>query len=75
MVEHARLFEKEFGASKRTKWQKGKKAKAKRAVKSFAVMRKHFKAYVNGWDGAKELRAKLMETENAAQVAKIVKEY
>ena len=64
MVEHAKLFEKEFGAKR-----------GKRAVKSFAVMRKHFKAYVNGWDGAKELRAKLMETENAAEVAKIVKEY
>ncbi len=64
MVEHAKSFEKEFGAKR-----------GKRAVKSFAVMRKHFKAYVNGWDGAKELRAKLMETENAAEVAKIVKEY
>ncbi len=46
-----------------------------RGLKSFAVMRKHFKAYVNGWDGAKELRAKLMEAEDAKGVAKIVKEY
>lgn len=37
-------------------------------VKNFSVMKKHFKAYVNGWEGAKELRAKLMETENAGQV-------
>ena len=37
-------------------------------VKSFAIMKKHFKAYVNGFDGAKELRIKLMETKNAAEV-------
>ncbi len=41
-------------------------------VKSFAIMKKHYKAYVSGWDGAKELRIKLMETENAAQVGAII---
>ncbi|OGI84645.1 hypothetical protein A3A92_02855, partial [Candidatus Nomurabacteria bacterium RIFCSPLOWO2_01_FULL_37_49] len=30
--------------------------------KNFAIMKKHYKAYVNGFDGAKELRIKLMET-------------
>lgn len=40
--------------------------------KSFAIMKKHYKAYVSGWDGAKELRVKLMETENAAQVKAII---
>ncbi|MEY2664229.1 MAG: hypothetical protein RIT04_37 [Candidatus Parcubacteria bacterium] len=44
-------------------------------VKSFAIMKKHFKAYVAGWDGAKELRAELMETENAEQVSTIVTTY
>lgn len=44
-------------------------------VKNFAIMKKHFKAYVSGWDGAKELRVKLMETENLADVEKIVKDY
>ncbi len=29
---------------------------------NYATMKKHFKAYINGWDNAKELRAKLMET-------------
>jgi len=33
-------------------------------VKNFAVMKKHFKAYVSGWDGAKELRVKLMECDD-----------
>lgn len=29
---------------------------------SEAVMKRHFKAYINGWHGAAELRARLMET-------------
>ncbi len=37
-------------------------------IKSFAIMKKHFKAYVNGFDGAKELRVELMECSNAIQV-------
>jgi nifR3 family TIM-barrel protein len=44
-------------------------------IKNFAIMKKHFKAYVSGWDGAKELRIKLMEVENIEEVEKIVKEY
>lgn len=44
-------------------------------VKNFAIMKKHFKAYVSGWDGAKELRVKLMEVNNVKEVEKIVKEY
>lgn len=40
--------------------------------KNFAVMKKHFKAYVNGFDGAKELRVELMETKNAKEVEGII---
>lgn len=32
---------------------------------NFAIMKKHFKAYISGWDGAKDLRVRLMETENS----------
>lgn len=45
------------------------------SYKNFAIMKKHYKAYVNGWDGAKELRMKLMEAENAAEVERMVEEY
>jgi tRNA-dihydrouridine synthase len=38
-------------------------------VKSFAVMKKHFKAYTHGFPGAKELRVRLMETNSAKEVA------
>ncbi len=36
--------------------------------KNFAVMKKHYKAYVNGFDGAKELRVKLMESETYEEI-------
>lgn len=44
-------------------------------VKNFAIMKKHFKAYVSGWDGAKELRIKLMESNNLSDVENIVMKY
>jgi len=54
-------------------------------VKSFAIMKKHFKAYVSsvasakldaeGFPGAKELRIELMETKNAAEVAAVVEKF
>ncbi|MEK7509754.1 MAG: tRNA-dihydrouridine synthase [Patescibacteria group bacterium] len=34
---------------------------------NFATMKKHFKAYISGWDNAKELRMQLMETTNAEE--------
>lgn len=43
--------------------------------KSFAFMKKHYKAYVTGFDGAAELRAKLMEAPDAAEIERIVEAY
>ena len=37
-------------------------------TKSFELMKKHYKAYVNGFDGAKALRMKLMECHSAAAI-------
>ena len=39
--------------------------------KHFDLMKKHYQAYVTGWDGAKELRMKLMDAKNATEVASI----
>jgi nifR3 family TIM-barrel protein len=44
-------------------------------IKSFAIMKKHYKAYVHGFDGAKELRVELMECANAKEVEEKVKEF
>lgn len=40
--------------------------------KAFNIMKKHYKAYVSGFDGAAELRTKLFETRNAQEVEKIL---
>lgn len=40
--------------------------------KSFAVMKKHFKAYVQGFPGAKELREELMACNSAAEVSAVL---
>jgi tRNA-dihydrouridine synthase len=36
--------------------------------KSFHILKKHFKAFVNGWHGAAELRATLMETNSLEEL-------
>ncbi len=41
-------------------------------VKSFAIMKKHYKAYCTGFPGAKELRMQLMEGKNATDIEQIV---
>lgn len=43
--------------------------------KSFAVMKKHYKAYVHNFDGAKELRLELMEAKDASEVAATVERF
>lgn len=40
-------------------------------IKNFAIMKKHYKAYVHGFDGAKELRMELMETADVAGIERI----
>lgn len=42
--------------------------------KSFYILKKHVKAFVAGFDGAAELRARLMECESAAQMEAIAAE-
>ncbi len=43
--------------------------------KSFSIMKKHYKAYVNGFDGAKELRMQLMEAKDATEVERGIQEF
>lgn len=40
--------------------------------KNFSIMKKHYKAYVEGFDGAKELRIKLMEAKDVNEIESIV---
>lgn len=57
LIEHIKLFDKKL---------------LKTGDKSYAVMKKHFKAYINGFDGAKELRSKLMETNELKEAISIL---
>ncbi len=43
--------------------------------KSFALMKKHYKAYIKDFHGASELRTLLMEQETAEDIAKIVDDF
>ena len=44
-------------------------------IKNFAIMKKHYKAYVNGFNNASTLRAKLMEANDVESVEKIVEHF
>lgn len=43
--------------------------------KNFSVMKKHYKAYVNGFPGAADLRGKLMESNSPEEVEAIVHDF
>jgi len=60
LIEHVQIFEKKLLEPKH---------------KNFDVMKKHFKAYANGFKGAKELRTKLMGTKNSREVEKIINDF
>lgn len=67
MVEHTKLFEEML--------MHPAKGGSASGGKNFAVMKKHYKAYVNGFNGAKELRVKLMEAKDALKVEAIVNDF
>lgn len=43
--------------------------------KNFSIMKKHYKAYAHGFDGAKELRVELNKAENAQEVRIITERF
>lgn len=43
-----------------------------RLLKNFDVLKRFYKIYVSGWDGAKDLRAQLMECKTADQVKRLI---
>ena len=44
-------------------------------VKSFNIMKKHYKAYVTGFEGAHDLRTELMGAADAADIERIIKRF
>lgn len=41
-------------------------------IKSFAIMKKHYRLYCNGFDGAKDLRMKLMEAKDGDEIEAVI---
>ncbi len=76
LVTHTELFEKLYRSDNPKTIGHGGR------LKNFDVMKKHYKSYTTnlsdghgGLDGSKELRIRLMEAENAAEVRKIVQDF
>jgi nifR3 family TIM-barrel protein len=44
-------------------------------AKNFAILKKHIKAFVTGFDGASELRTHLMDVDSATEMERIVSSY
>lgn len=45
-------------------------------IKNFNIMKKHFKAYASGFEGAKELRVEIMENaQNASDIRRIIEKF
>ncbi len=44
-------------------------------IKSFAIMKKHFKAYVEGFAGAKELRMQMMDATSTKEIETLVEDF
>lgn len=77
LVDHAKLYEKEYSGRPASQGaSRGKPANASenasRGRRGFHVLRKHFKAYTLGIEGAKELRVALMKAENSGEVEQLV---
>ena len=66
LVEHIELFEKFYGENSKNKKIFGKRAR------SFNLMKKHVNSYLTGFDGAKELRIKLMDCNSGEEALKVI---
>lgn len=53
----------------------GSNSKISNGVKRFANFRKHIKGYVSDFDGAKELRSKLMEAKDSDELKELLDKY
>ncbi|MBU4536869.1 tRNA-dihydrouridine synthase, partial [Patescibacteria group bacterium] len=75
LMEHIELYEKYYAKEyKEGNWV-FKSSRSDGRIKPFNMMKKHIGAYVRGFDGAKELRMELMETENEKKAVDILKKH
>lgn len=65
IIKHAEIFQK---LNKDNLDKRGR-------IKNFASIKKFFKAYASGFDGAKDLRERLMKTKNLTEARKIIENF
>lgn len=70
-LEHTKLYVDTFGPERETRETEPSILKERDWLKNFDYMKKHYKAYCSGFDGAKELRIKLMEAESYEEIEKV----
>lgn len=76
LIEHIKLFEKLYAkAGKKDGNWKFESSRSDGRVKPFNMMKKHIGAYVRGFDGAKELRMKLMKAKDEKESLGILNRY
>lgn len=63
LIEHAELFEQLYHSDQ---------GKDQGKLKNFEVMKKHFKAYLAGIEGTRDLRLQLMSVENATELRALI---
>jgi len=56
-------------------WRKTWQGSVRYPAKHFPILKKYFKIYLSGFDGAAEIRGKFMATNNIAEVIKLAKSY
>lgn len=71
MLEHTKLYIDTFGPDRQTREIEAPELKEKDWLKNFDYMKKHYKAYCSGFDGAKELRIKLMDAETFHKIEEV----
>ncbi len=69
LLEHVELFDKLFGETVTNR------ELFKGHTKSFAIMKKHFKAYVGDFPGAPELRNQLLDTNTAREATALLHDF
>ncbi|MDP3880955.1 MAG: tRNA-dihydrouridine synthase [bacterium] len=75
LLEHTKLYIDTFGPDRKTRKTESSELKERDWLKNFDYMKKHYKAYCNGFTDAKELRIKLMEAESYSEIEKSVKSF
>lgn len=75
LLEHSKLYIELFGPERRTRETEAERLRGRDWLKSFDYLKKHYKAYCSGFEGAKELRVQLMEAKSYEDMEEKVREF